>query len=211
MNKIGILALQGGVQEHAAHISDCGHEPVFVKKPEHLKDVSGLIIPGGESSTLRKLLYQTGLDQEIKEKVKSGMKVWGTCAGAILCATNVVGEEPCLSLIDIEIERNIFGSQLSSFTEEQVIPSISDKAVKLIFIRAPGIRKVLNGTKPLFETRGVIVAAENDSVLATSFHPELSPNREFHKYFISKCGLEPSEKDVPWDRTRWMRKKSKLK
>jgi pyridoxal 5'-phosphate synthase pdxT subunit len=207
MEKIGILDLQGGVAEHAAHIIDCGHEPVCVKKVEHLENVAGLILPGGESSTLRKLLKETGLDEAIKDHVKNGMKVWGTCAGAILAASKVVGEEPCLSLIDIEIERNLFGSQLSSFTEEKVIPSVSDKPIKLVFIRAPGIKSIWGETKILLETRGVIVAAENDSVLATSFHPELSPNREIHKYFIQKSGLQVKERsDIQWDRNRWMKR-----
>ncbi|HPA56146.1 MAG TPA: pyridoxal 5'-phosphate synthase glutaminase subunit PdxT [bacterium] len=207
MSSIAILDLQGGVAEHAAHIRDCGHEPVFVKKVEHLENVAGLILPGGESSTLRKLLFQTGLDKEIIQKVKTGMKVWGTCAGAILCAAKVVGEEPCLALIDIEIERNLFGSQLSSFTEEKIIPDVSDKPIKLVFIRAPGIKSVWGETKILLETRGVIVAAENQNVLATSFHPELSPNREIHKYFIKKSGLIVKEStDIQWDQNRWMRK-----
>lgn len=207
MDRIAILDLQGGVAEHAAHIRDCGHEPVFVKKVEHLENVAGLILPGGESSTLRKLLFQTGLDNAIKDNVRNGMKVWGTCAGAILCASKIVGEDPCLSIIDIEIERNLFGSQLSSFTEFKVISEISPEPVKLVFIRAPGIKKVWGKTEILLETRGVIVAAENESVLATSFHPELSPNREIHKYFIKKSGLNVSERpSVEWDRTRWMKK-----
>lgn len=207
MDRIAILDLQGGVAEHAAHIRDCGHEPVFVKKVEHLENIAGLILPGGESSTLRKLLFQTGLDSAIKDHVRNGMKVWGTCAGAILCASKIVGEDPCLSIIDIEIERNLFGSQLSSFTEFKVISEISPEPVKLVFIRAPGIKKVWGKTEILLETRGVIVAAENESVLATSFHPELSPNREIHKYFIKKSGLNVSERpSVEWDRTRWMKK-----
>ncbi len=207
MSRIAILDLQGGVAEHAAHIRDCGHEPVFVKKVEHLENVAGLILPGGESSTLRKLLKETGLDKAIKAKVKNRMKVWGTCAGAILAASKVVGEEPCLSIIDIEIERNLFGSQLSSFTEFKVISKVSSQPVKLVFIRAPGIKSVWGDTKILLETKGVIVAAENESVLATSFHPELSPNREIHKYFIKKSGLIVKEStDIQWDQNRWMRK-----
>ncbi|HSW60549.1 MAG TPA: pyridoxal 5'-phosphate synthase glutaminase subunit PdxT [bacterium] len=207
MNRIAILDLQGGVAEHAAHIRDCGHEPVFVKKVEHLENVAGLILPGGESSTLRKLLFQTGLDKEIIQKVKTGMKIWGTCAGAILCASKVVGEDPCLSIIDIEIERNLFGSQLSSFTEFKVIPKVSSEPVKLVFIRAPGIKSVWGDTKVLLETRGVIVAAENQNVLVTSFHPELSPNREIHKYFIRKSELQVNDNiDVSWDRNRWMKR-----
>ena len=206
MKKIAILALQGGVQEHAAHLRDCGVEPVLVKKPEHLEDVTGIIIPGGESSTLRKLLKETGLHEAILEKANSGMKVWGTCAGAILVAKKVVGEETCLGIIDIEINRNNFGRQLDSFTEMRTIPKISDQPIKLVFIRAPGITKIWGNTETLLESRNSIVAAENDNVLATSFHPELSPNREIHKYFIEKCGL--SAKDTPktqWDRNRWMR------
>ena len=206
MKNIGILALQGGVQEHASHLQDCGIKPIFIKKPEQLENIAGLIIPGGESSTLRKLLKETGLHNAIIEKVSSGMKVWGTCAGAILAAKKVVNEETCLGIIDIEINRNFFGAQLDSFTETNTIPKISDKALKLIFIRAPGITKVWGNTEILLESRNSIVAAENENVLVTSFHPELSSNREIHKYFIKKCGLNAKEDEqIQWDRNRWMR------
>ena len=202
---IGVLALQGGFREHGAHLRDCGIEPVYVREPGQLACCSGLIIPGGESSCLRRLMRGFGLDTAIVEAVcDRGLKVWGTCAGAILCADEVEGEEPCLSLIEASVARNIFGSQLSSFTEEVALPFI-EGVQRLVYIRAPGIRRVWGGTKALHTSHGVITAAENVGVLVTSFHPELSGGLGFHTYFIRKCGLEPRlVRDAAWRPTRWM-------
>ena len=203
---IGVLALQGGYREHGAHLRDCGIEPVYVTRPEELAQCAGLIIPGGESSCLRRLMRGFEVDTAIVNAVKQdGMHVWGTCAGAILCADKVVGEEPCLGLIECEIERNIFGSQLSSFYEEVSIPGICETKERLVYIRAPGIRSVWGQTRTLLTSHDVITAAENDRVLVTSFHPELSETRAFHFYFIAKCGLTSHDaRPQAWTRTAWM-------
>ena len=203
---IGVLSLQGGYREHGAHLRECGIEPVYVNEPSGLEHCAGLIIPGGESSCLRRLLKGFQMDEAIIEGVKSrGLKVWGTCAGAILCADEVVGEEPCLSLIEASVERNIFGSQLASFCEDVVVSGIGEEVQRLVYIRAPGIRRVWGKTREVHRSHGVITAAENDGVLITSFHPELSPTLLFHKYFIRKCGLEPHDaRTVAWARTSWI-------
>ena len=203
---IGVLSLQGGYREHGAHLRECGIDPVYVNDPAQLEMCAGLIIPGGESSCLRKLLSGFKMDEAIVRGVcEKHLKVWGTCAGAILCANEVMGEDPCLSLIEMSIERNMFGSQLSSFYEDVAIPGICEKPERLVYIRAPGIRRIWGKTVEIHRSHGVIMAAENDAVLVTSFHPELSSALSFHHYFIRKCGLEYSDnRRSEWTRTSWM-------
>lgn len=207
MPTIGVLALQGGFREHGAHLRECGIDPVYIRDPDELDQCVGLIIPGGESSCLRRLMAANHLDDAIANAVKSGkFYVWGTCAGAILAAAQVVGEQPCLAIIDACIERNVFGSQLDSFTEDVVVPAVSDAPQHLVYIRAPGITKVWGTTRILHTAHDTIAAAENDRVVITSFHPELAQTLDFHRYFIKKCGLTPkSERHSPWDRMSWMR------
>ncbi len=205
-SRVGILALQGGVAEHAAHLRDCGYEPVLVRRPQHLRDLTALILPGGESTAMRRLLAHESLDRAIIEAANAGLYVWGSCAGAILAAAAVVGEQACLGLIDIEVERNIFGAQLASFVVNERVLGVSEEAIDLVFIRAPGFRRVWGNARAMHTTRGHIVAAESERVLATSFHPELSRHLDFHRYFLKKAGLSIIEKrDRRWDRTRWMR------
>ena len=203
---IGVLSLQGGYREHGAHLRECGIEPVYVNDPNQLEQCAGLIIPGGESSCLRRLLRGFQMDEAIIRSVNENqLKVWGTCAGAILCADEVVGEDPCLSLIEASVERNIFGSQLASFCEEVAVPGICETPERLVYIRAPGIRRIWGKTRALHRSHEVITAAENDAVLITSFHPELSSTLAFHHYFIQKCGLKYSDnRESAWSRTSWM-------
>lgn len=203
---IGILALQGGFREHAAHLRDCGVAPIFVKTRADLSGCTGLIIPGGESSALRRLMAYDGLDAAVAEGVKRGsLCVWGTCAGAILCAAEVLGESPCLGVIEVSIERNVFGSQLDSFMEDAEVSAIGPGVMRLVYIRAPGIRRVWGQTRVLHRHGDVVTAAENARVLVTSFHPELSPTLAFHRYFVAKCGLRFSETGGEgWEFTRWM-------
>lgn len=205
--KIGILALQGGFREHGAHLRECGIDPVYVRAREDLDGCCGLIIPGGESSCLRRLLKAFEMDRAIVEAVNGGhCKVWGTCAGAILCADEVEGEAPCLSLIEAAVERNVFGAQLASFTEKAVISPVSDAPQTLVYIRAPGIVRVWGETRVLHSSHGHIAAAENGNVLITTFHPELSETLAFHRYFAKKCGVETSEeRRNAWEYTSWMR------
>lgn len=203
---IGVLSLQGGYREHGAHLRECGIDPIYVNEPDQLVNCAGLIIPGGESSCLRKLLSGFQMDKAIIRAVhENHLKIWGTCAGAILCANEIMGEDPCLSLIEMSIERNIFGSQLASFCEEVAIPGISEKPERLVYIRAPGILKIWGKTVEIHRSHDVITAAENDDVFVTSFHPELSSTLSFHHYFIHKCGLDyHDDRQSGWTRTSWM-------
>jgi pyridoxal 5'-phosphate synthase pdxT subunit len=206
---IGVLDLQGGVFEHLDHLRRLGISARSVKQERDFDGLAGLILPGGESTCVARLLKIFGLEALIVRKFREGMKLWGTCAGAILLARSLAGEEPHLGLIDIEVERNSFGSQLASFTCEVLIPKISPEAVPLTFIRAPKILKVGKGVKVMLRIGDFIAAAESSGVLVTVFHPELTPCLAFHRYFASKCGLRPRTGeggcDPSWDRTSWTR------
>jgi len=203
-NKIGVLDLQGGVLEHLTHLEALGLKPVAVKKAEQLDDLAGIIFPGGESTCMIRLLRIFEMEQPIKEAFADGMKIWGTCAGAILIANEVVGEKPNLQLMNISVDRNAFGPQIDSFHETAVIPAISGEPLELTFIRAPQITAVGEDVKVLHTTNGIVTAAETKDCLATSFHPELSGSTAFHKYFAKKCGLSVKESDAKISEKAWM-------
>ncbi len=188
--KIGVLAIQGSVVEHFISLEKAGIDAVHVKKPRNLKEISGLIIPGGESTTIGKLLERFELDKAIKEKASKGMGIWGTCAGAILIAKNIMGKQQAqsLELMDITIERNAFGRQLDSF--ETKIPfkfEDQEKSIPAVFIRAPKIIVVEKDSEILAKYKGDIVAAKQGKFLATSFHPEMTDSSEVHKFFARMC------------------------
>jgi 5'-phosphate synthase pdxT subunit len=205
---IGVLDLQGDVFEHLDHLGRLGVAARPVKKAEDFEGLAGLILPGGESTCLARLLQIFGIDKVIVRKFHEGLKLWGTCAGAILLAKYLVGEAPHLGLIDIEVERNGFGSQLDSFAGEASIPKVSGRPVPLTFIRAPKIIRAGEGVDILLRMGDFIAAAESPDVLVTVFHPELTPSLAFHRYFARKCGLRPGAEetavDPSWDRTSWM-------
>jgi pyridoxal 5'-phosphate synthase pdxT subunit len=208
---IGVLSLQGGVVEHLDHLERLGIKALPVKEEDDFKDLAGLIIPGGESTCLSRLLRIFALDDVIVREFNKGMKIWGTCAGAILLARSVVGEAPHLALIDIEVERNGFGSQLESFTGEALIPAVASQPLPLTFIRAPKIVKAGPDVDILLTMGDFIAAAESEGALVTVFHPELTRCLAFHRYFARKCGLKPfGESQIPsldpgWDSRRWTR------
>lgn len=186
--KIGVLAFQGGVIEHINHIESLCHQAVEVKKISDLDNLDGLIIPGGESTTMGKLLKITKLLEPLKEKIKDGLPVWGTCAGMILLAKNIENyERSWLEAIDITVRRNAYGSQIDSFETEEVISEVSENKIPLVFIRAPFITELGNEVKSIFELSGNVVAAKSKNILVTSFHPELTDNLEFHRYFLKMC------------------------
>jgi 5'-phosphate synthase pdxT subunit len=187
---IGVLDLQGGVIEHLNHLKSLGVNGRQVKKPQDIVGLSGLIIPGGESTCISKLINIFGLRKAITEEFNSGMKIWGTCAGAILLAKNIAGEAPHLALMDIEIKRNGFGSQLDSFGLHAIIKPISPRPIPLTFIRAPKITRVGTDVNILLRIDDYIAVAETPGALATVFHPELTANLSFHRYFLKKCGRE---------------------
>jgi 5'-phosphate synthase pdxT subunit len=184
-------------------------EGCSVKEPSEIQGLSGLIIPGGESSCLARLMRIFGVAEAIIHEHGKGMKIWGTCAGAIILAKVVVGESPHLGLIDIEIERNCFGSQLESFSGQASIPRIAKEPLPLTFIRAPKIRRVGPGVDILLKMEDYIAAAESPTVLVTIFHPELTDSLAFHHYFARKCGLPLSDAvphhDPTWHTKSWTR------
>jgi 5'-phosphate synthase pdxT subunit len=206
---IGVLDLQGGVQEHLDHLRRVGVAAWPVKRAADLADLAGLIIPGGESTCLSRLLHLFGLDAAIRRACGAGLKLWGTCAGAILLARENVGETPFLGLIDIAVSRNAFGSQLDSFNCEALAPAVAREPIPLTFIRAPKIVRAGAGVRVLLRLDDYIAAAEDEQILVTVFHPELTPSLAFHRYFARKCGLNVAGDDAgldpDWTPLSWTR------
>ena len=209
--EIGVLDLQGDVCEHLDHLRLIGVSARRVKTAADFAGLAGLIMPGGESTCLSRLLRIFGLNDAIMARHRDGMKLWGTCAGAILLAAENVGETPHLGLIDIAIHRNAFGSQLDSFSCAANIPKVAPVPVPLTFIRAPKIVRAGPDVDVLLRLDDYIAAAENATVLVTVFHPELTPTLAFHRYFARKCGLAVPATDAAnalapgWTRESWMR------
>ena len=186
--KIGVLALQGGVIEHINHINKLGHEGVEIKKFEDINDIQGIILPGGESTTIGKLLRERKMLMPLRDNILSGLPVWGTCAGMILLAKYIEGSDhEHLKVMDIKVIRNAYGSQINSFKRNVVINEISSEPIPLVFIRGPLITEVFNDVKPICTVDAKIVAARQNNMFATAFHPELTDNLEVHKYFINMC------------------------
>ena len=205
---IGVLDLQGGVHEHLDHLERLGVSSRRVKQASDFADLAGLIIPGGESSCISRLLNIFEIKDVLLQAHRNGMKIWGTCAGAILLAQKVVGENPCLGLIDIIIERNSFGSQLDSFVSEALIPAVADEPIPLTFIRAPKITGVGKEINVLLKIDDYIAAAESEDILVTVFHPELTGCLALHRYFAIKCGLKLAANshdyiDPLWKSSSW--------
>ncbi|AUM96579.1 pyridoxal 5'-phosphate synthase glutaminase subunit PdxT [Clostridium botulinum] len=188
MIKVGVLDLQGSVAEHMKILEKIENvEPVRVKYKEDLDNIQGIILPGGESTTLGKLLKDFNIYDTLKEKIEKGLPVWGTCAGMILLAKDIQGqEESYFKVIDIKVKRNAYGSQLNSFSIEEILEDIDKEPIELVFIRAPYITTVGSNVTILKRVRKNIVAAKEKNVLVTSFHPELTEDTRFHKYFIDK-------------------------
>ena len=184
--RIGVLSLQGSVAEHLACLSRLeGVEGVAVNTPAALAQVDGLILPGGESTTIGKLLRLFALFEPLRQRIIEGMPVWGTCAGMILLAHQVVGESPHLDVMDITVRRNAYGRQLDSFATEAVIPAFGERPLPLVFIRAPWIEAVGPAAQVLCKLDGRIVAARQGHMLVTSFHPELTDDLTVHAYFAA--------------------------
>ncbi len=182
---IGVLALQGDVVEHIAALNAAGAAAIPVKTRADLDRVDGLVIPGGESTTVMKLLARFGLGDPIKERVHAGMPLWGTCMGMIVAAHDVAGlEQPTLDLLDVTVRRNAFGRQNESAEVELSIAVLGEKPFPAIFIRAPWIERVGPSVQLLAERDGHGVMVRQGNVLGTSFHPELSNDARVHAYFL---------------------------
>lgn len=187
MKKVGVLALQGGVEEHLKKLSHVNNvEPVLVKYLSELDEIDGLIIPGGESTALGLLLREFELMEPLKERIIKGMPVWGTCAGMILLAKEISDDDTRhLEVMDIKVRRNAYGTQLDSFTTKALIPEVDTEPIQLVFIRAPFVEGVGDKVDVLLKVGGNIVACREKNMLATSFHPELTDDIRFHKYFVN--------------------------
>ncbi len=181
--RIGILALQGAFIEHENALSKCGASPRQVRTAQELDEIEGLIIPGGESTTIGKLMQAYGLDDKIKARHAEGMPIWGTCAGMILLAKEIAEiEQVHLSLMNIGVRRNGFGRQVDSFETELEVEGIGRS--RGVFIRAPYVDKVWGEARVLAYHKELIVMVQEGKLLATAFHPELTEDLSIHSYFL---------------------------
>ena len=183
--KVGVLALQGAVAEHMKILSMLGAEAVQVRLPSDLSGLSAIIIPGGESTTIAKLLLDYGFMEPLQRLIKENLPVMGTCAGMVLLAKNIIDTDmKTLAAMDIEVRRNAFGRQVDSFETELSVPELGGDKFQGVFIRAPIIDKVNRNVDVLCKLDDEIVAARQDKLIALSFHPELTNDFRFHKYFL---------------------------
>lgn len=186
--RIGVLALQGAFVEHEAMLRRLGVHTRQVRYSHDLEGLDGLIIPGGESTSIGYLAQRRGLLEPIQEFARSGRPIWGTCAGMILLAKEIVDGipgQPTLSLMDITVRRNAFGRQVNSFETDLQVPALGDPPFPAVFIRAPVIERVGPGVEVLASLEdGAPVAVRQGNLLATAFHPELTSDTRFHKYFL---------------------------
>jgi 5'-phosphate synthase pdxT subunit len=196
--KIGVIGLQGAVNEHieatkrAMKKLDIQGEVIWVSRPAHLESVDGVIIPGGESTTIGKLMQRTGTFERVKQLAVRGIPVLGTCTGLIVLAK--LGDElvmrtgqPLLELMDIAVIRNAFGRQRESFEVDLKIPLLGEKPFRCVFIRAPAVNEVWGDAEVIAEFRGKIVGVRQRNMLAVAFHPELTPDTRLHEYFLRMC------------------------
>ncbi|MTI71907.1 MAG: pyridoxal 5'-phosphate synthase glutaminase subunit PdxT [Firmicutes bacterium] len=186
MTNVGVLDIQGSVSEHFNILKGIENvNPIRVKYKEDINHIDGLILPGGESTTIGKLLKKFDIMDTLKKQISNGLPVWGTCAGMILLAKKIVESENVhIGTMDIEVKRNAYGSQLESFIIKKKIKEVSSKEIPMVFIRAPYINKVGNQVKILKKYNDKIIAAREKNMVVTSFHPELTNDDSFHRYFI---------------------------
>jgi 5'-phosphate synthase pdxT subunit len=184
--RVGVLALQGDVREHATALREVGAEPVEVRLPRDLVGLDALILPGGESTTMRKLIDLYGLRDPIVALAQGGAPLYGTCAGMILLAQRIAdGDEPVLGLLDITVQRNAYGRQLDSFEADLDVPVLGDEPLHAVFIRAPVVSDVGPDVEVLArDPSGQPVAVRQGRVLATAFHPELTADRRLHRLLL---------------------------
>jgi 5'-phosphate synthase pdxT subunit len=191
--RVGILALQGDVREHVEVLRGLGVEPVEVRTAEELEGLAGVIVPGGESTTIGKMLVSSGLLDGLRGYFYKGGPVWGTCAGMVLAASATTGpRQPLLGVMNALVERNGFGRQVHSFEKDLDVEGF-DRPFTGVFIRAPFYEDVGPGVEVLSEIEGKVVAARGENILVTAFHPELTEDTRFHEYFLEEvCGIERS-------------------
>ncbi len=187
MKNIGVLAVQGAVAEHINHLNKIGNvNPLLVKYEEDLNQIDGLIIPGGESTVIGRLLRDFNLLLPLRKKIEAGLPVFGTCAGMIILAKSLVNDSTThLGVMDIKVARNAYGRQLGSFTTEVEINELSSSKIPLVFIRAPYVVEIGPEVERILTLNQHIVACRERNMLVTSFHPELTNDLTFHRYFIN--------------------------
>lgn len=184
--RVGVLALQGAFREHRQVLEELGCDVVEVRKASDLDGIQGLIIPGGESTTIGKLLKVDEMGEKIKELGAKDMPIFGTCAGMILLSKTIVDSEQYrLGLMDTVVERNAFGRQVESFETDLRVPALGAAPLRAVFIRAPYLREVAPNVGILAEYNGKIVFVRQGNLLASAFHPELTPDHRVHQYFIN--------------------------
>ena len=188
MPTIGVLALQGAFREHCQRLRSIGVATREVRLPVHLDGLDGLVIPGGESTTIARLLQRFGLQDPLREQAKAGFPIWGTCAGAILLGDAVPGlDRPPLGLLPIAVERNAYGRQVDSFETDLDVPALGAKPFHAVFIRAPRIAGLGTGVEVLARHEDDPVIVRRGPLLATTFHPELTSDVRLHGYFMAEC------------------------
>jgi len=186
--RVGVLALQGDVREHAQALTGLGADVRLVRRPEDLAAVQGLVLPGGESSVIDKLSRIFGMQQPIREAIAGGMPMYGTCAGLILLAdriTDGIDGQQTFGGLDVTVQRNAFGGQIESFETDLDVPELGEEPVHAVFIRAPVVQDVGERAQALAAlSDGRVVAVQQGALLGTSFHPEMTGERRFHRHFL---------------------------
>jgi 5'-phosphate synthase pdxT subunit len=183
--KIGVLAMQGAFREHIASLAALGVEGVEIRRERQLEGIDGLIIPGGESTTIGKLMVDFNLLEPIRELAAAGMPLFGTCAGMVLLARDIIGsDQPRLGLMHVSVQRNAFGRQVDSFEVDLEIPVLGEEPFHAVFIRAPYLERVEPPAESLATFMGKTVMARQGNLLATAFHPELTNDLRIHRYFL---------------------------
>lgn len=186
---IGVMALQGAFIEHQKALAACGVESIQIRKPEQLKGIKGLILPGGESTTMGKLMSQFDFLDPIVALGQRGVPIFGTCAGMIMMSKEIIGStQPRLGLMDIEVERNASGRQVESFESDLKVPELGEEPVRAVFIRAPYIERAADHVQVLARFGDKIVLVRQGHYLAAAFHPELTRDLRLHRYFLNMIG-----------------------
>jgi len=195
--KVGVLALQGDVREHVSSLIACGVDPVSVRRSSEIDQIDALVLPGGESTTIAQLAEVFGIYDQLKARIAAGMPVYGSCAGMILLANEIldakVGQKTFGGL-NITVRRNAFGRQVDSFESDISFNDGSTELIKAVFIRAPWVEKVGDGVEILATVENHAVAVRSKTLLATSFHPELTADHRIHRYFIEEVARPALEK-----------------
>jgi 5'-phosphate synthase pdxT subunit len=196
--RIGVLAFQGDVREHIHVLEELGAQVVKVRRPVELASVDALVIPGGESSVMDKLVRLFGMQEPLREAIASGLPVFGTCAGLIMMADHIVdaiAEQESLGGLHVDVRRNAFGTQIDSFEVDLVMPGVTDDLIPATFIRAPIVERVGEGVRVISQLEdGRIVAVEQGYLLGISFHPEVNGDTRVHEYFLGRVAQSVAEK-----------------